>query len=251
MARKCFVACPIGEAGSDIRKRSDTLLQYIIRPVCEQGGFEVARADEMNNHDSITGAVIEALETADLVIADLTGNNPNVFYEIGYRKALRLPAIHLCEEGSTIPFDVHDVRAISYRLDLSGADEAKERLARMIKDIPLDSAANPAHPAAQLQAADVMQMLYSIEDSVRQIAARVNYNEIYAEILKKQNTSKVYEVLQKGHPSAAAKTQEALKLMHASMDEDPSINNASALTPEENASAVTLKAAPQVAPPAE
>ena len=49
---KCFVISPIGEEGSEIRKRADQVYKYIISPVCEECGFEAIRVDKVNQSDS-------------------------------------------------------------------------------------------------------------------------------------------------------------------------------------------------------
>ena len=83
--RKCFVISPIGDDGSDVRKRADQVFKYIIAPVCDETGFEPIRVDKLNQPDSITQTIIDFLINSELVIADITGHNPNAFYEMGYR----------------------------------------------------------------------------------------------------------------------------------------------------------------------
>lgn len=78
--KMCFVVSPIGDEGTDVRKNADQLLNHIIRPVCQKCGFEAIRIDQAYaKPDSITQAILDSLYKADLVIADLTGHNPNVF----------------------------------------------------------------------------------------------------------------------------------------------------------------------------
>ena len=52
----CFVLSPIGEAGSDIRKRSDQVLKHVIEPACKLAGYKALRADQIsepgNNYNS-------------------------------------------------------------------------------------------------------------------------------------------------------------------------------------------------------
>lgn len=77
--KKCFVVSPIGDEGSEIRKRADQMFKYIIAPVCEETGFEPIRVDKLNQPDSITQTIIDYLLQSELVIADITGHNPNAF----------------------------------------------------------------------------------------------------------------------------------------------------------------------------
>lgn len=93
--KECFIVSPIGNDDSEIRKRANQLLNHIIKPVCAQLEFEVIRVDQINASDSINQTIIEKLSESELVIADITDHNPNVFYEIGYRYRTNKPMIHL------------------------------------------------------------------------------------------------------------------------------------------------------------
>ncbi|SFQ45618.1 hypothetical protein SAMN04487928_1512 [Butyrivibrio proteoclasticus] len=131
--RKCFVVSPIGEENSDIRKNADQLFNHIIKPVCEQCGFKAVRIDHENTPDSITQGILDCLDKNELVIADLTGHNPNVFFEIGYRAAKGKPIIHLKRKGERIPFDIAAIRTFEYDLtDLDVVAETRKRLEKAI-----------------------------------------------------------------------------------------------------------------------
>src|ERR1039457_4939766 len=113
--RTCFVICPIGEDGSAPRSRSDLVMRLIIRPAAEACGFKpdnIRRADDIPKPGIITSQVIEQLRNADLVVADLTDHNPNVFYELAVRHVVRKQLILLIERGQSIPFDVAPNRVI-------------------------------------------------------------------------------------------------------------------------------------------
>ena len=137
--KKCFVVSPIGDAGTDIRKNADQLYQHIIKPVCEKCGFAAQRVDEFNTSNSITQEILDALNDYDLVIADLTGHNPNVFFEIGYRTKSQKPIIHLKRKDETIPFDVSSMRTFEYDLtDLDMVTATKDRLEQVIRNFKYD-----------------------------------------------------------------------------------------------------------------
>ena len=139
--KKCFVVSPIVDPGSDIRKNADQLYQHIIKPVCEKCGFVAERVDEFNTSGSITQEILDALNDYDLVIADLTGHNPNVFFEIGYRTKSQKPIIHLKRREEVIPFDVSAIRTFEYDLtDLDMVTATKERLEQVIKNFKYDEA---------------------------------------------------------------------------------------------------------------
>ena len=137
--KRCFVVSPIGDMGSDIRKNADQLYQHIIKPVCEKCGFAAQRVDEFNTSGSITQEILDALNDYELVIADLTGHNPNVFFEIGYRSKSQKPIIHLKRKDEIIPFDVSTIRTFEYDLtDLDLVTATNDRLEQVIKNFKYD-----------------------------------------------------------------------------------------------------------------
>lgn len=131
--RNCFIVCPIGESGTTVRKRSDQVLKYIIEPVCKAKEYLPTRCDKIHDVDKIDQTIIANLEKADLVIADLSDHNPNAFFELGYRTALRKPLIHVAENGQALPFDVLGIRTIFY--DLSDPDKIEECKARLAETV--------------------------------------------------------------------------------------------------------------------
>ena len=99
----CFVIAPIGEPGSEIRKRSDQILEHIIRPTVESCGYKAVRADEIAEPGLITNQIIRHVVNDPLVIADLTGQNPNVFYELAIRHYIGKPLIQIINKVEDIP----------------------------------------------------------------------------------------------------------------------------------------------------
>jgi hypothetical protein len=130
----CFAVTPIGGEGTEIRRRSNQVLKYIIEPVMGNLDHEVERADRISQPGMITHQVIEHLIDDELVVADLTGSNPNVFYELAIRHATRKPVITIIEEGERIPFDVNQSRTIHFTYqDLDSVDACKSQLASQVR----------------------------------------------------------------------------------------------------------------------
>ena len=77
--KSCFFIAPIGEPDTAVREDSDQVLRHIVRPAASRFGFNAVRADEIAEPGIITSQVIERIVESPLVIADLTGHNPNVF----------------------------------------------------------------------------------------------------------------------------------------------------------------------------
>lgn len=132
----CFVISPIGDDDSDTRKRSDQVLKHIITGAVEQLGYEVIRADKISEPGIITHQILQHIVDAPLVIADLTEHNPNVFYELALRHAIRKPLVQLIKKGEVIPFDVAATRIIQFDLhNLDSVDAAKLEIIAQVKSL--------------------------------------------------------------------------------------------------------------------
>lgn len=133
----CFVVSQIGSDDSPQRIHADWFLEAIVEPVFENlEGFKVERADKLSHPGLIDAQVIQRLLTAEMVVADLTGLNPNVFYEIGIRHMAQKPIIHMHEIGQTIPFDVSLYRSIPYsRLRPRDLQQARSSLLQSASDV--------------------------------------------------------------------------------------------------------------------
>jgi hypothetical protein len=77
---------------------------------------QVYRADEIVHSDWITNQIIEAITDADAILADITGLNPNVMWELGYAQALNKPVVVVNQNIGASPFDVRGWRQVEYRL---------------------------------------------------------------------------------------------------------------------------------------
>lgn len=134
--KTCFLVCAIGANESETRKHADQLLNHIIKPVAESKGYNVIRADKILETDVITDSIIENLLNADLVIADLSVPNPNVYYELGYRAALKKPLIQIISEGVELPFDLKVTRTFSYSMtDPDKIEGFKHTLSSLIDNL--------------------------------------------------------------------------------------------------------------------
>ena len=177
--KTCFVVSPIGVTDSEIRSNADKLFKYIISPVCESCGFEPVRVDQINDSDSITQTIIDKLLSSELVISDISGHNPNVFFEMGYRKCTDKPIIHLKKKGETIPFDVNTVRTFEYDLtDLDNVEETKKRLEQTIGTFSFENKTNALgqdeENNKQLFFQSILTMLYQIQDSITELKEQIN-----------------------------------------------------------------------------
>jgi hypothetical protein len=105
-----FVLMPFSPPFADIYERG-------IKRACDQAGVDCQRVDEQYFTGNIVQRVLDEIGRADIIIAEMTGRNANVFYEAGYARALQKPIIFLSQDND-LPFDVgHDVhvRYTDYR----------------------------------------------------------------------------------------------------------------------------------------
>jgi tetratricopeptide (TPR) repeat protein len=118
-----FVVMPFGrKQGPDGRWIDfDSIYHDLIRPALETAGFESFRADEESVSGDILTDMFQELLLADLVIADLSIDNANVFYELGVRHSMRKRGmVHIQSGRSYMPFDIFNVRTIPYHCDKNG-----------------------------------------------------------------------------------------------------------------------------------
>jgi hypothetical protein len=133
---KCFIITPIGGDNSDVRRNTQGVINSVLRPLLkEKYNFsDVVGAHEINASGSINNQLMSRIIYDDLVIANLTGLNPNVMYEVAVRHATMKPIIHICEkDGTILPFDIIDQRTIFYKNDMLGVEELKKSLELMIE----------------------------------------------------------------------------------------------------------------------
>ena len=137
MSKTCFVIGQIGDAGSPTRRESDDFMKYIVAPVLSdvEGFDRPVRADHLHEPGRITTQVIKHLLEDDLVIADLTGGNANVYYELSLRHAIGKPVIHLAAAGTQLSFDIRDNRTIFYTMHSRNVEEVKLELLSQIRHV--------------------------------------------------------------------------------------------------------------------
>ena len=136
-----FAAMPFGqktEPGGARIVDFDALYESCVKPAAEAADVEVIRADEETLGGIIHRPMYERLLLAEIVVADLTFANANVFYELGVRHAARpRSTILIFAKIGQLPFDVAPIRAIPYELDAGGAltspDDLRETLAERLE----------------------------------------------------------------------------------------------------------------------
>lgn len=143
----CFIISPIGREGTDIHTRFMEVYRYVIRPAIDNSGYTIRliRADEISRTGSFIKDILENIYNSFIVIADLTDQNPNVFYELGVRHSLSPRTILIAQSIDDIPSDLREYRAIVYDASAKGASEFATRLKGFLQEIfkEPDRADNP------------------------------------------------------------------------------------------------------------
>jgi len=109
---ECFYITPIGAEGSEQRQHSDLFMGSLVEPAIQELGFRLVRADQIGEPGLITAQVIEHIVRSPLVMADLSYDNPNVFYELALRHAVRRPIVQIIRSTDRVPFDLQPFRTI-------------------------------------------------------------------------------------------------------------------------------------------
>lgn len=132
--KTCFVVTPIGDENTAIRRHIDGIIDQAIIPAIGEE-FEIKVAHREYEIGSINDRVIQSVCNSDLVVANLTGLNPNVMFEIAIRYSFGKPAIVIAEKGTKLPFDIVDENTIFYINDPAGAAELKENVKKFVQKI--------------------------------------------------------------------------------------------------------------------
>jgi hypothetical protein len=114
-----FVLMPFEEPWSENVK--DAIEQACARAGDQFAGLHWERADDITLPGKITDQIISAIQRADVLIADVTGSNPNVLFELGYADALRKEIIVINQVLERTPFDIKDWRQVRYATSDLGA----------------------------------------------------------------------------------------------------------------------------------
>ena len=120
----CFIVMPFSQQWSaDVHR--------ILARACEAVGVRPVRGDDLFTPTDILEDIWQSINAADFVIADITGRNPNVLYELGIAHTLAKPVLILSKDAVDIPIDLATRRVILYG---QKAEAWREDLARMIQE---------------------------------------------------------------------------------------------------------------------
>lgn len=185
---------PIGKPNSVERERADKVLDYIITPSAKNCGYDTIRADDLSQPGHISVQIIQHLIEDQLVVADLTGGNPNVFYELAIRHVARKPVVQMIQAGQDIPFDLAPYRTIYIEYDSanqtrqskaeledeihsveSGQFDADSPVSLALDTLSLRGSGNPLEKSS----AEILSMLQNIDSKIVGITSNTTKTQTY------------------------------------------------------------------------
>ena len=181
--KRCFIITPIGNDNDSIRRHIDGIIDAAIKPALEPD-YEVVAAHKITETGTITKQIIKEIYQDELAIANLTGNNPNVMYELAIRYCLGKPVLTIAEKGTNLPFDVMPERTIFYVNDPQGSLDLKDAIRSYVLNVDLVKRESPIHAILKEIDADA-EALSIIKSSKKGTLPQGSTNEVLIHILNK------------------------------------------------------------------
>ena len=118
----------------EFKEEYDQLYTGVIKPVTEGFGYDCKRADDYHTTNLILKDIEDSIKASSVIIADITPNNPNVFYEVGYSHAIGKPTILLCDKKrDKLPFDLSGFRTLFYDNTIAGKSQIEQQLKNFLE----------------------------------------------------------------------------------------------------------------------
>ena len=111
----------------------DEIYEYHIKRAVIDSGYSIKRGDDFFSKRSIISDVWSGINAAEVIIAECTGRNPNVFYELGIAHALNKATIMLAQDIDDVPFDIRHLRVIVYENSIPSRDSLEKRLVEALE----------------------------------------------------------------------------------------------------------------------
>ncbi|MFP1681585.1 hypothetical protein ACLD0W_03685 [Alloalcanivorax sp. C16-1] len=141
----CFVMMPFGEW-------FNRYYQEIYVPAIREAGFEPVRGDELFTTGSVVEQIWEQVAKSPVLLADLTGKNANVFYELGLAHAARKPVVFTASNIEDVPFDLRHLRVIVYDIrEPNWAEKLSNEVTEYLKNAKIEPEKSIPQPFRDFQ----------------------------------------------------------------------------------------------------
>jgi len=171
--KKCFVIMPVSKTKSCTTRQWTTIFNEMIRQAVAGSrlGFTCERSKPRTGN--LIRDILNELNKADVVIADLTDTNPNVFYELGVRHTLRNRTILVAQDMKYVPSDLRSYWVIIYNKGLSGLQDFKNKIREVLKEM-MKNPEKPDSPVADfLGERNISLLLQERAGNLRKLTALV------------------------------------------------------------------------------
>jgi hypothetical protein len=181
----CFVIMPFSKTTSKHTRTYWTAhFKDFLKPLIEENGtLEARRSKPLRG--GVLSEIITALVTSPVVVADVTDQNPNVFWELGVRQSFRHGTVTIAEEGTKLPFDVSSKGTLFYSNDRLKNEDFR----RDFKDAVLDSLEHPERPDSQvfeiLSGRGTLFEIFRRDEAMRRLEAVLSEIEINNQLQKR------------------------------------------------------------------
>ena len=139
----CFVMMPFGQW-------FDTYYKELFAPAIKEAGMEALRADELFSTGTVIEQIWEQIQKSKILLADLTGKNANVFYELGLCHAAHKPVVFTSANLDDVPFDLRHLRVIIYDVnDPHWGEKLKTNLTAYLRNAKSDPTKSIPQPFRQ------------------------------------------------------------------------------------------------------
>lgn len=122
-----FVIMPFNKEFNDVWKGA-------IEKASKTEGYKALRVDMINKSSNITDDIIDSIKKCKIAIVDVSSNNANVMFELGYAVALDKPNIIISQSVEFLPFDIRNIRTILYQNTWSGIEELRVKIQDFLKE---------------------------------------------------------------------------------------------------------------------
>ncbi|MEK7473678.1 MAG: hypothetical protein AAB668_03070 [Patescibacteria group bacterium] len=147
----CFVMMPFGNW-------QDLYYKDLFAPAIKEAGMEPLRADQLFSTGTVIEQIWEQIQKSKILLADLTGKNANVFYELGLAHAAKKPVVFTSANLEDVPFDLRHLRVIIYNInDPFWGDKLKKDLAVYLKNAKSDPKKSIPQPFRDPALGDVQE----------------------------------------------------------------------------------------------
>lgn len=143
MPRTCFVIMPFSSTESCTEGEWDWIFENMFKPAVEGAGLEYKCRRSVATRGNLVASILQDLDDAYVVLADLTDHNANVFYELGVRHSLRDRSILVAQKSEDIPFDL---QAYAYHAYDWKTEEGRAELAKKLSQLLAEIDTNPERP---------------------------------------------------------------------------------------------------------